>query len=394
MTKFEKKILDLADLHLPLLLAALCTLLGIDVRISLREVVSDDYNTFLLPWYNLISANGLSQQVGDYNFLYQFIICILTKVQIPSLYAYKICSCIFDWVLAITAGVIVHSIATREREWAGCLAYCAVLLSPIVFLNSAAWAQCDAIYSAFALLAILHLERKQYTRAMCFLGVSFAFKLQAVFVLPLFLFVYFMERKFSAARFLLVPCTMVILSSPIVLWGRSLTEVVKIYFSQTGTYQAMSMNYPSPWLLLCQAWEQTQYAYLKNAAIIVTVFVLAVLMVWWIRRSCAPTGKNLYMMAFLLVYTCVLFLPSMHERYGYLYEVLAIILAILIPKTIPLCAGLLAISMNTYGIYLFGVSGNWTFLVCANLFFYCAYIYSLKEEFQPGITEKANEEIT
>lgn len=394
MTKFEKRILDFADKHLPLLLAALCTLLGIAVRVSLREVVSGDYKVCLLPWYDAISANGLSRQVGDYNFLYQFIIWILTKIQIPSLYAYKICSCIFDWVLAMTASVIVRSISTHEREWAGCLAYCAVLLSPIVFLNSAAWAQCDAIYSAFALLAILCLERKQYTRAMCFLGVSFAFKLQAVFVLPIFLLVYFTERKFSAARFLLVPCTMVILSSPIVLWGRSLTEVVKIYFSQTGTYQAMSMNYPSPWLLLCQAREQTQYAHLKNAAIIVTVFVLAMLMVWWIRKAYAPTGKNLYMMAFLLVYTCVLFLPAMHERYGYLYEVLAIILAILIPKTIPLCAGLLAISINTYGIFLFGSSGNWSFLACANLFFYCAYIYSLKEEFQPGISEITDEEIT
>ena len=394
MNKFEKKILDFADQHLPLLLAAFCTLLGIAVRISLREVVSGDYNGCLLPWYDLISANGLSRQVGDYNFLYQFIIWILTKIQIPSLYAYKICSCIFDWVLAITAGVIVRRISTHEREWAGCLAYCTVLMSPIVFLNSAAWAQCDAIYSAFALLSILYLERKQYTRAMCFLGVSFAFKLQAVFVLPIFLFVYFSERKFSAARFLLVPCTMVILSSPIVLWGRSLTEVVRIYFNQTGTYQAMSMNYPSPWLLLCQAREPTQYAYLKKAAIIVTVFVLAMLMVWWIRKAYAPTGKNLYMMAFLMVYTCVLFLPSMHERYGYLYEVLAIILAILIPKTIPLCAGLLAISINTYGIYLFGVSENWSFLACANLFFYCAYIYSLKGEFRPGITEITDKEIT
>ena len=101
MTKFEKRILDFADRHLPLLLAALCTLLGIAVRVSLREVVSDDYNTFLLPWYNLISANGLSQQVGDYNFLYQFIIWILTKIQIPSLYAYKICSCILTGFLRL-----------------------------------------------------------------------------------------------------------------------------------------------------------------------------------------------------------------------------------------------------------------------------------------------------
>ena len=393
MTKFEKRILDFTDQHLPLLLAAFCTILGIAVRVSLRDVISGDYRKYLLPWYDTISANGLSQQVGNYSFLYQFVIWILTKIRISSLYAYKICSCIFDWVLAITASVIVRSILEHEKEWAGCLAYCTVLLSPIVFLNSAAWAQCDAIYSAFALLAILYLERKQYTGAMCFLGVSFAFKLQAVFVLPFFLFVYFAERKFSAARFLLVPCTMLILSLPVVLWGRSLTEVVRIYFNQTGTYQAMSMNYPSPWLLLCQALEPTQYAYLKKAAIIVTVFVLAMLMIWWIRKAYVTTGKDLYMMAFLLVYTCVLFLPSMHERYGYLYEVLAIILAILIPKTIPLCAGLLTISMNTYGIYLFGVSGNCSFLACANLFFYCAYIYSLKEEFRPGITEKKKKEL-
>ena len=80
MIKFEKRILDFADKYLPILLAALCTLLGIVVRVSLREVVSDDYQICLLPWYDSISANGLSRQVGDYNFLYQFIIWILTKI--------------------------------------------------------------------------------------------------------------------------------------------------------------------------------------------------------------------------------------------------------------------------------------------------------------------------
>ena len=80
MPKFEERILGFADQHLPLLLAALCTLLGIAVRVSLREIVSGDYRNFLLPWYDSISANGLSRQVGDYNFLYQFIIWILTKI--------------------------------------------------------------------------------------------------------------------------------------------------------------------------------------------------------------------------------------------------------------------------------------------------------------------------
>ena len=101
MPKFEERILGFADQHLPLLLAALCTLLGIAVRVSLQEVVSGDYKDFLLPWYDAISVNGLSRQVGDYNFLYQFTIWILTKIQIPSLYAYKICSCILTGFLRL-----------------------------------------------------------------------------------------------------------------------------------------------------------------------------------------------------------------------------------------------------------------------------------------------------
>ena len=60
MPKFEERILGFADQHLPLLLAALCTLLGIAVRVSLQKIVSSDYQDYLLPWYDAISANGLS----------------------------------------------------------------------------------------------------------------------------------------------------------------------------------------------------------------------------------------------------------------------------------------------------------------------------------------------
>lgn len=230
------------------------------------------------------------------------------------------------------------------------------------------------------------LEKEKHNWALCLLGIGFAFKLHTVFALPVFLFVYFVQRKFSIVRFALVPASMLALSLPLVFWGRNIGDVFAIYANQTSSYQAMSMNYPSIWLFLCQARDATQYAFLKLPAIAVTVFVLALLMTNWIRKAYQPTGMNLYIMAFLLVYTCVLFLPSMHERYGYLYEILALILAVMQPKTIPLCVGLICISMNTYGIYLFGISGNWFILTCANVMIYGLYIWMLKWEMQRSIS--------
>ena len=114
----------------------------------------------------------------------------------------------------------------------------------------------------------------------------------------------------------------------------------------------------------------------------VFAIILAAMMVWWIRENYATTGKNLLIMAFLLSYTCVLFLPAMHERYGFLYEMCAILLAVMIPKTIPLCIGLLLVRFNAYSVFLFGGSANFLLLSFGNMALYIAYIWMLKPMFQ------------
>lgn len=390
MTTIEQQILKQIDKHFPVLVAFLCTLFGIVIRISLFDIVSGDYTLFLLPWYEEIAENGLSQQVGDYNFAYQFIIWLMVKINIRPLLGYKLVSCTFDWMVAIAAGMIAWNVLDSDKIWKATLTYCAVWLSPIVFLNSAAWAQCDAIYTAFVLLAVLMLERKRYITAMILLGIGFAFKLHTVFALPIFLFVYFVRRKFSVIYFAIIPAAMIAVSSPLFFWGRKITEIFTIYSSQTNTYQWMVAGYPSVWSLLCQEKSPDQYLLLKQMAIIFTVFAIALIMIWWIRKSFIPTGQNLYIMAFLLIYTCVMFLPSMHERYGYLYEILAIILAVLFPKTIPLCAGLVCISLNTYGQCLFGVSVNRMLLTVINLIIYGIYIAYLANKLQSGEKPKEN----
>ena len=354
MLKAERKLLEWADRHLQIIVIAVFCLLGLLIRWPVRNLVSGDAHYFLLPWYEQIKENGLSQQVGDYNLLYQALIALMTHLPLEPLHAYKLLSVVFDYSLAAGAGILAASLVEQDKLWKGTVAFGLVLFSPLVVLNSAAWAQCDAIYTCFGVLSLLALLKQRHAVAMVLLGLSFTFKLQAVFLLPLFLFVYYSRRKFSAALFLLIPLTMCAASLPSLFFGRSLPDVFLIYFNQTSSYPYMAMNYPSAWLLLVNGMSASAYELLRLPAMIFTVVVLALLMLYWLRRANAPEGQDLLIMAFLMCYACVLFLPSMHERYGFLYEVLAIVLAVLMPKTAPLCAGLIGISVCTYGNYLFG----------------------------------------
>ena len=81
-------------------------------------------------------------------------------------------------------------------------------------------------------------------------------------------------------------------------------------------------------------------------------------------------------MAFLIVFTCVLFLPNMHERYGYLYEILSILLVFFLPRTAWLSLGLHILSFRTYSIYLFGFTQDRFYqLSIVNVIIYVIYLY-------------------
>ena len=383
MTKFECRLLERVDSHFSAILVIGCAIAGMIARYALRGFISADYSDFLLPWYGEISENGLGEQVGNYNFVYQFLIWLMTKINLSPLYAYKILSIVFDLLLSVVVARVVFSV-TQDKpklgnvdKWA--IAFSLVWLSPIVLLNSACWAQCDAIYVTFIMLATWFLIMEKYTPSFLLLGVSFAFKLQTVFILPLFFYVYFIKREFSILKFLWVLVGFFALSVPLIFWGRSPVEAISVYVGQTGTWPMMSFNYASFWCFLCSDQNAQAYVYMKYPAVILTAFLLLTTMVWWKKEGTIDT-KGTLMLAFLLAYTCVLFLPSMHERYSYLYEILAIMLVFVAPKTIPLCLGLIAISLNTYGAYLFGVSTNMQVVACFNVAVYTCYFCIINQE--------------
>ncbi len=385
MTAIEKKIVIFFEEHLGIFMVGAITVLGIMIRYGLRKLSNMDVEQCLIPWYNDIRNSGgfkaLGKQVGNYNMLYQTLIAFLTYLPIDALYAYKISSAIFDYILAAVIGMLVYRYSDRNRRWRGIIAYAAVVLSPVVLLNSSAWAQCDSIYVCFAVMALAMLCREKYMAAFILLGAALSFKLQAVFILPLFLFAYVWRKRFSILNFLVIPVVMCVLNVAGVIMGRSFLDVFKIYFVQTGEYLVMVQNYPSVWLLLVENFHPDFYWYLRWPAILLTVGILMFLMVFLLQKKVECNPCNLVYAAFLLSYTCVLFLPAMHERYGYLHEILAIVIFIWKRKTIVLLVPMYCLTVMTYASFLFGVETRASVIMAlVNLIVYLGYVVVLVQE--------------
>ena len=385
MITYEKKLLEVCKKNIVVLAVLGITIISFLIRFCFKDFISGDMSGCLLPWFDEISKKGfhaLENQVGDYNILYQFLIACMTKTGMNPVYGYKLISAFFDYILAIGVGMFVYHNISKTKKSFLC-AYMSIILSPIVFLNSSCWGQCDAIYATFAILAIIACVKEKYITMMVLCGISFAFKLQAVFILPFLLLIYFIKQKFSILNFLIIPLTMIIASFPGIIFGRGIFETFRIYLNQTSTYPYIQMNYPSAWCILVNSnlGENETFQSVKSVAILVTIAILIIMFTKWIVEKVDFTVENMIYMSFLICYTCVLFLPTMHERYGFIYEILGIIIFFYYKRTGFALVALLTQTCLIYGNYLFGLGYEINYISSfINIGIYLVYVLMLNKK--------------
>ncbi|MBQ9303931.1 hypothetical protein [Butyrivibrio sp.] len=362
--------------------------LSVYLRMLPGDALSGDATAKLIPWYEEIKSTGgfwgLDHEVGDYNMFYQFILAILTYIPLKPIYAIKLSSCVFDYLLAGAVSAIVFELTNKNKVNAY-ISLFIVLFSPLVWINSAWWAQCDAMYVSLCLWAIYFYIKEKYLACFVIYGFSFAFKLQGIFILPLFLFLYVYHKRYTILNYLAIPIMMMISAIPCVIAGRgkkSIIRVMTFYIFEAGIWKKMYLNYPSFWCLLRGENSEEFFEILKSPAIAFTVIILAVFMTYWFNKKIEVNAKNIVFMAFLLSYTCVLFLPAMHERYGFLFEILGIAIAFINKKTIIPLIAMNAMILALYGNYLIlGVSAtNLYALAWVNLLIYLFYVYILNKD--------------
>ena len=81
MTKIERKFFDLVIQYLPLIAFVVFTALAIALRFACIDYESDDFRSFLNPWFSTIGyagLDGLKAQVGNYNIPYLYFLALFS----------------------------------------------------------------------------------------------------------------------------------------------------------------------------------------------------------------------------------------------------------------------------------------------------------------------------
>ncbi|MEE0706652.1 MAG: hypothetical protein UCH28_09765 [Adlercreutzia sp.] len=340
-------------------IVSVVTILSLVARASGWGFTSDDFLNYLSPWFNEIDELGkasLAQQVGNYGIPYQIIILVLTYLPIPSIAGYKLVSVAFDYLLACEAWRLTRRMTGSDMLGLAC--YSLIVFLPPVVLNSSTWAQCDSIYAFFCLLSLRLLLFGSSRLSYACLGVALAFKLQAIFIFPFFVLHFLVSRDYPSSRFGWTALSFYGMSLPGIIARGDILAPFVIYFNQTTIDPSVAIDFPGFWAMFFNIDSGSTFLF-SLAVTAVVLFLIGALVALSKASAEGYSPKGYLMLATLIVWTCVEFLPSMHQRYGYL------------------CLVLLTIALVVTREKL--VASVWLASLIATIVSYSAYLYRMPE---------------
>lgn len=331
-------------------LIPILVLAGIGLRFSGLNFMSVDIQDFLLDWYDRFALDGfqaLQEPFSNYTPPYLYLLFLATRTIgfIPKVAAIKLIPICFDFLNAfLVYRILKIKYPQGGTAWIGAASF---LVLPTVLMNSAYWGQADGIYTFFLLICILFLMRDRPFVAMIFLGIAFAFKAQAVFLGP-FILLLTIRKRIPWYALGLVPVVYVLMMVPAALTGRPLSELLTIYVNQTGFYRTLSEHAPNPYLFI----PNTFYSPVVMIGLGVTALISISWVVLYARKIKEFTPQVLLVCALVSAAFMPFFLPKMHDRYFYLAEVLAFLVAFYVPRLWLLALGYQFVSGLVYSIAL------------------------------------------
>jgi Gpi18-like mannosyltransferase len=328
--------------------------LAVALRIVLLDFKSLDYFASLKPWYNTIKDAGFtafSTGFSTYNPPYLYLLYLIARFlpDLPTETAVKLPALLADFVCAGFVFVIIRS-RLPHRAAVPYLAALTMLLAPTVVLNSAFWGQADSIYTAGILASVYFLGIRRPVLAVFAFSCALAFKLQAVFLLPLLLAMT-IRGRIPWKALLLIPSVLFLAILPSLLAGRPAGGLLGVYAYQASQFETLTMNAPTVFALVPDTKRVFNLLYIPGVMLGAAVALLWFTLLLRSRRDLA--GMLLVEAALVSMLLIPLFLPKMHERYFFPADILAICLAFLEPALFFVPIAVVGASFFAYQPFLF-----------------------------------------
>ena len=324
-------------------------------RMAALAVISPDCRDYLIPWAKTMAGMRFDEvmtgRVGDYTVLYQYFVFALSRLPLDPVACYKLLSIGFEALLAYSAASLAcHACGKEKGSLRFAAVFFAVLAAPTVFLNSAVWSQCDAVYASLALYGVLLILREKLHAGCAALALSLCLKLQAVFILPVCALL-LLWRKLSLRHALTALATMGAVSVPALLAGKGIKGVLGVYLYQMGEYKQLVLDAPTVYQLIPGGGLIPDGAASTIGVMLAAGAMCAVLYLG--ARKTKGSAALTVDVCFALCIVIPFLLPHMHERYFFLADVLAIAYAAIHPRRVFAPAVVLLCSLNGYCAYLF-----------------------------------------
>jgi len=319
----NKRALKVDNKYVAIAFTAVAVAALLVIRGVLFDFRSMDYNNFLVAWVaafrDLTVIEALGAKIGNYNPPYLYLLNIISRIGISDLYLIKTISVIFDFLLAFFVMKIV-SLKTGSINMQ-ILAFLLALAIPTVILNSSMWAQCDSIYTAFALGSVYFAFRGRSKSAYAFFAIALSFKLQAAFILPIFA-IFLIKNKIKFRDCYMFFVVYLAMLMPALLAGVPIGTLLMVYINQTDTYHYLNLNAINIWRLVGAVdFDSFRIVGLYSAGLA----ALGLLYFTYVNRERLVKTEDYMRLAYLFAVILPFLLPQMHERFFYMPDVLSLL---------------------------------------------------------------------
>ena len=289
-------------------------------------LITLDMTEFLVPWFDHIVATGpvaaFATPFGNYSPAYLYLLAAVSPfagvIATPTLI--KLVSLAGTAALALAVRHLLIRLDAPQPNRAAAL----VFVLPSALINAGLLAQCDAIWAAPCVMALAAAVDRKHLAMLAWCGLALGIKAQALLFAPFFIAL-LINRRVPLRLWPIAPLATAATMLPAWAAGWPAWDLATVYLRQADTYPALALNAPNLWQIV-EALPLIGTLPLGGLALATALGASAAYIAWFSTRRL--DGRALLGPALLVPLITAGLLPHMHERYFFLADILALVMAL------------------------------------------------------------------